>query len=279
MQHYNGLDNLTWFLGIVEDRNDPTHHGRIRVRAFGFHPPLNTGEVLTEDLPWAFLINGTGGSFFSVPEEGDFVFGFFMDGRDAQHPFVLGVIHGAHYGLPYDGAVGYGNTGPAGSPLPDTTNVTPADIPPLSGTVEERAQQAMDYFVSQGWTPEQAAGIVGNLIKESELDPSAYVNNGIEESFGLAQWNSIGSPERVANAQTVMGVDDIRQATFEQQLEFINWELQNTETRAASALSSATTATQAAEQFDIYYERSDGSARAAGLPQAYANEVLDIYES
>lgn len=108
MQHNNGLDNIVWFMGIVEDVNDPTHHGRVRVRAFGFHPPLNTNEVLTEDLPWAFMINGTGGSFIASPEVNDWVFGFFVDGRDAQHPFVVGVIHGAHFGIPYDGAIGYG---------------------------------------------------------------------------------------------------------------------------------------------------------------------------
>jgi len=76
--------------------------GRIKVRAFGIHPPVNTGEVETEDLPWAYMINGTGGSFYSIPEAGDWVFGFFMDGRDAQHPFIIGVVHGSHLAIPYD---------------------------------------------------------------------------------------------------------------------------------------------------------------------------------
>ena len=121
----DGLENLLWYVGIVEDRDDPTNHGRVRVRAFGIHPPLNTNEVLTEDLPWAFMINGTGGSFFSVPEEGDWVFGFFMDGRDAQHPYVLGVIHGAHNALPYDGRVGYddGQEEPATPTARDSSGV------------------------------------------------------------------------------------------------------------------------------------------------------------
>lgn len=286
MQLENGLENLVWFLGVVEDRNDPINHGRVRVRAFGFHPPLNTNEVLTEDLPWAFLINGTGGAMISIPEEGDFVFGFFMDGRDAQHPFVLGVIHGAHYGIPYDGAIGYnagqvdpGLAAAAGVGAARGNLVDPSNFPPLTGTQAQRAQEAMDFFVERGYTPEQAAGIVGNLIKESSLDPTAYNNSrtprGIqEESFGLAQWNNIGSPERVANALRVMGVSDIREATFQQQLEFIDWELRNTETRADRGLRATTTASEAAEVFDRLYERSDGSARAAGVPQSAAESVL-----
>jgi hypothetical protein len=282
----DGLQNLTWFMGIVEDRNDPINHGRIRVRAFGFHPPLETNEVLTEDLPWAFMINGTGGAFFSVPEEGEWVFGFFIDGRDAQHPFIIGVVHGAHFGIPYDGAIGYGDgqvdprlAAQAAANAERAGKIDPADLPPLTGTNAERAQQAMDYFIAQGWTPEQAAGIVGNLQKESGLDPRAYLSNGKEESFGIAQWNSVGSPERVAAAKRVMGVSDIREATFEQQLGFIQYELVNGETRAATQLRSTSSASSAAESFDIYYERSDGSSRAAGKPQAFAEQALTAHTS
>jgi hypothetical protein len=280
----DGLQNLTWFMGIVEDRNDPTNHGRIRVRAFGFHPSLETNEVLTEDLPWAFMINGTGGSFFSLPEEGDWVFGFFMDGRDAQHPFIIGVVHGAHFGIPFDGAIGYGDgqidprlAASAAAAEQRAGDIDASKLPPLKGTQAERSKQAMEYFISQGWSEEQAAGIVGNLLKESSLDPRAYLSNGIEESFGLAQWNSVGSPERVTNAKRVMGVSDIRNATFEKQLEFVQWELVNTETSAATRLRSTSDAVNAAEVFDQYYERSDGSARRANKPQSLALQALNGY--
>jgi hypothetical protein len=252
-----GLDNIMWFMGVVENNDDPTHHGRIQVRVFGIHPPIDTNQVITADLPWAFMVNGTGGRLFAVPDIGDWVVGFFADGRDAQHPFVIGVVHGSHMGFPQGsgGAAGFEDRAGEGTSTPSG----PVNVPPLSGTTEERAKQAIDYFVSQGWTREQAAGIVANLIKESNLDPSAYYKTGAEESFGLAQWNSVGSPERVANAQRVMGVSDIREATFEQQLAFVQWELTNTETRAASALSSQTTAAGSATTFDRLYERSDGS--------------------
>lgn len=53
------------------------------------------------------------------------------------------------------------------------------------------ARAAMDYFISQGWTPEQAAGIVGNLQQESgpNLDPNIHNSAGGNlGAYGLAQW-------------------------------------------------------------------------------------------
>jgi hypothetical protein len=34
-----------------------------------------------------------------------------------------------------------------------------------------KAMQIMDYFVEKGLTPQQAAGITGNLERESRLNP------------------------------------------------------------------------------------------------------------
>jgi hypothetical protein len=192
MQHENGLDNLVWFLGVVEDRNDPTNHGRVRVRAFGFHPPLNTNEVLTEDLPWAFLINGTGGSFFSIPEEGDWVFGFFMDGRDAQHPFVLGVIHGAHYGIPYDGAVGYG-AGQVDPPL--ARAAAQAELGNDGGTTGQLSRAALEN--DPAWQAQLAAmkakypGLDENQlyrIIQGESGFNSQARNGSTDASGLFQF-------------------------------------------------------------------------------------------
>ena len=32
-----GLNGFLWFVGVVEDRMDPTYTGRVRVRALGHH--------------------------------------------------------------------------------------------------------------------------------------------------------------------------------------------------------------------------------------------------
>ena len=49
-----GLRNLNFFIGVVEDNNDPRKEGRVRVRAFGIHG--TNAQIQTQDLPWAILI-------------------------------------------------------------------------------------------------------------------------------------------------------------------------------------------------------------------------------
>ena len=45
----SGVSNPFFFIGIVENNNDPTHEGRVKVRAFGIHG--THAEIETEDLP------------------------------------------------------------------------------------------------------------------------------------------------------------------------------------------------------------------------------------
>ena len=83
-------DEFYWFIGMVEDTfDDPLQLGRIRVRAFGYHP---SSEILTTpDLPLAPVLGGG-----TQPiQNGQMVLGFFMDGSLIQQPFVLGTINGA----------------------------------------------------------------------------------------------------------------------------------------------------------------------------------------
>lgn len=89
----NGFRNLLWFMGVVEDRKDPRKMGRVRVRAFDIHPD-DKDKVPTEDLPWAIPVIGTYHTDFKPPIEGSWVFGFFIDGADAQHPMLLGIMPG-----------------------------------------------------------------------------------------------------------------------------------------------------------------------------------------
>lgn len=82
--------NPLFFVGVVEDRNDPRLEGRVKVRAFGFHG--TNAQIQTEDLPWATLILGHHSPNFTPPPLNAWVFGFFVDGRDAQQPMILGII-------------------------------------------------------------------------------------------------------------------------------------------------------------------------------------------
>lgn len=127
------------------------------------------------------------------------------------------------------------------------------------------SSEAMQFFQSKGWTKEQAAGIVGNLQAESgaSLKTNSVGDGG--KAYGIAQWH----PDRQANFKKVYG-KDIRESSFKEQLEFIQWELNNTEKKAGQVLKSATSAAEAAALFDKHYERSSGAHRQKRIVNAEA---------
>ena len=94
-----GLDGFVWFIGVVEDRNDPTKLGRVKVRCVSFHTD-NLNDLPTKDLPWAQVMqpttstanSGKGISPFIV--EGTWVVGFFLDAETKQQPIVMGTLPG-----------------------------------------------------------------------------------------------------------------------------------------------------------------------------------------
>ena len=98
--YFQGQDGFIWFTGVVEDRNDPTKLGRVRVRCVGYHTADKT-KIPTEDLPWAWVMqtvhtpsmNGMGHTpGFMV--EGTWVIGFFRDPQTLQEPIIMGTIPG-----------------------------------------------------------------------------------------------------------------------------------------------------------------------------------------
>jgi len=99
-----GFNNMLHFVGVVEDSYDKTNAGRVRVRAFGIHPPRISKDVEdsvpTKDLPWATVLDGSYGVAPVIPSVGDWVFGFFIDGREAQQPMIIGRLPGMHLNVP-----------------------------------------------------------------------------------------------------------------------------------------------------------------------------------
>ena len=96
-----GKDKVVFFVGVVEDVNDPKHSNRVKVRCVGWHPKNKKGKdsLTTEDLPWARVgmpatmaqqarIGGTHGLL-----PGCWVLGIFLDGEDGQDPFVLNTFN------------------------------------------------------------------------------------------------------------------------------------------------------------------------------------------
>lgn len=111
---------------------------------------------------------------------------------------------------------------------------------------KNREEDAVAFYIYQGWTPEQALGIVGNLLRESGLNPNASGDSG--KAFGLAQWH----PDRQAKAKQLYG-DNWK--TFENQLKFVDWELKNTEKVAGDKLRASKGAWQSGQVVSDFYER------------------------
>jgi len=98
--YFMGQDGFVWFVGVVEDRNDPDQLGRVRVRCLGFHSE-SILDVPTIDLPWAHVMHpvtdaamhGLGNSP-SFLVEGSWVIGFFRDAIEKQQPVIIGSLPG-----------------------------------------------------------------------------------------------------------------------------------------------------------------------------------------
>ena len=93
MKNFLGHDGFIWWIGVVEDSNDPAKFGRCKVRCFGYYDNDDSNRIPTEDLPWAIVLASANGTrSFSPLKPGSWVFGFFADSLDAQQPIVVGYI-------------------------------------------------------------------------------------------------------------------------------------------------------------------------------------------
>jgi hypothetical protein len=114
------------------------------------------------------------------------------------------------------------------------------------------ADYAFKWLVNKGYAPHQAAGIVGNLVQESGVNPTvAPGDNGT--AFGIAQWRG-PRLDALRNYASANGQD---WRSMDAQLGFLHNELGTTEKRAGDALR-ASTDVQGATKAIIGYERPQG---------------------
>ena len=128
------------------------------------------------------------------------------------------------------------------------------------------ARGDIGFFQKRGWSRAQANIIEGNLAQESGLNP--YAVNGSSGAFGLAQW--LGP--RVAQFKKVEKTP-LLYSTRQQQLDFIDWELRNSESGSGNLLRGLTNEGDAG-RFGSSYERY--GAGEEGNRVAFANGFRDL---
>jgi hypothetical protein len=103
--NFVGRDGFRWWIGqiapeeVQKQLNKDAKDGwgnRLKVRIMGYHP-YSVEELPNEDLPWAQILlstsDGTGAANYGTNHKvrpADIVFGFFLDGDNAQIPVISG---------------------------------------------------------------------------------------------------------------------------------------------------------------------------------------------
>ena len=114
LKNYGKLNipDFIWWLGVVEDNNDPAYAGRVKVRITGYHTG-NTQTLPVKHLPYAIPLNAvTSAGVSGIMEnhslvQGSTVMGFFADGEEGQIPIILGTIAGKAAKKPPAGEEGF----------------------------------------------------------------------------------------------------------------------------------------------------------------------------
>jgi len=133
--------------------------------------------------------------------------------------------------------------------------------------ISQPTRYAMDFFIQKGYQPHQAAGIVGNLLAESGLNPTVKPgDNGT--AFGVAQWRG----DRFAGLQKFAASQGRDWRDLEAQLGFIDYELKNNERAAGNRLRAARNAQEANDAM-IAFERPFGSNKGARFAHNYSGRL------
>ena len=150
-----------------------------------------------------------------------------------------------------------------------------------SGDAHDRARYIYSLLLGVGMSPHVAAGVLGNIQVETAGTFSPQIDNPNDvglESFGIVQWRA-GRRSAVEGYMQAAGVnpnasgfkqeiggnfrpldDEIKKA-LAAQVAYLAHENATGEAGAWAKVSSMGSATEVADAFDQYWERSDGGAR------------------
>jgi len=199
--NFIGRDGFRWWIGQVapveswQDQADGGGWGnRVKVRIMGYHPYSET-ELSNDDLPWAQVLLGTtdgsgaaNRSKTTKVTQADTVFGFFLDGDNAQLPCVVGV---------FGRTKAVSSSGPYSAPFQPFTGYSGA-IKKSSAVINNESNES--NTTSQKSPRMVSPEIAEKLNKETE-DPTEKEVSG---------FSAIGQKVTMATAKLSSEIDNIK---------------------------------------------------------------------
>ena len=212
--NFVGRDGFRWWIGQIPPAdaqggqvNGAGWGNRFKVRIMGYHP-YNTTELSNEDLPWALCLlptttgTGAGNNGTNVKiSGGDTVFGFFLDGDNAQIPVIMGCF-GRTSQVPsskYQGAfqpfTGYTDKvkKPNGTLKPDQSNEqnaatqkSPRHVSPKQA--KSVGKDEISYFSGIGQTIQFGSTKTGSTVNKIATEVGNFVDlvQGLSDNIANA---------------------------------------------------------------------------------------------
>lgn len=261
-------DNFHPLVGVVEQVIDEAY---VRVRCFGIHP-LDKTKVRTDQLPPALVLYPTtggqvgGGSLTHNLEVDSWVFGYFVDYPLCMQPIITHSIQGTSYSMSTYSSqggefVGQGNgtsvsTDGGYAPPVDTGATT--NIPGGSNT-EKVYNYIYGKLVAEGSSSDphlHTSAALGVMEVESPGHRPEVVGGYKGRAWGICQWLDPRRKQLFDRYGPTKRLD--------QQLDFMWWELNNTERPAKSKWLRTSNIVEATAGFNSF-ERADDCPRGVTI--------------
>lgn len=277
-------DSFRWFIGVIVSNNDPLKLGRVKVRIKGIHSKFEE-DIPTADLPWSqVIVPSTEGGISGIGkmpqlQNGAQVAGFFADGEASQIPIIIGALHHIEKRSDNDSPTRTENNidrDENGSPLKSNLGANNSgfskepDAYKLTGG--SNGERIYNYLRAQGLTPEQSAGVIGNLAAESNLDPGAFNPNDVgQPAGGIAQWRG----QRLDELKAYSANNNLDWRTLDAQLPFLMYELETKSYLGYGALLNSNSVEEATRVFEEKFERP--APGTFNRRYGYARDAYDRY--
>ena len=224
--NFIGRDGFRWWIGQIapnQAQGDQANGGgwgnRSKVRIFGYHP-YTTTELPDEDLPWAIALlgvtdgSGAGNRATSVKlAQGDVVFGFFLDGDNAQQPAIIGVfgrtdqVPSSTYKNPFEPFTGFtGRIKPAagGVIVPNQANEQTTTAQKAPRSVDKQTADKLNKQAESSTQTDEVLAAEDAALAEAQAKEKAATTKEVSSS------RAIGKKVTAANASEDSAVARIK---------------------------------------------------------------------